>query len=292
MTRSPARPLWDNSPQRTYDESRFSVSYISATRDPVRFREECVLLAQAIAEEARGMPIYVCISGGIDSEVVCRSFVEAEVAFTPVVFRYKKHQRDDLGAIRRFVTSQKLQLKTIPFDEEEFVRNEMKIWAERYPISEPFVAFDMARIDRLDGCVVFGCGDVVLESTNGRVCSYELGSFFQPQLFINDERRTGCYQFFQGSSEIMLAALGDPIMRQWVHLQAAMGFSNSRQFKAYAFKKIWPDLELRRKWTGYERFAALYFEGQKVLNQRLTSNGDRYDLPLDQLLDQLRYQTG
>lgn len=288
MTRNPARPLWNKLPIRPRDESRFEVSYAAASRSPQTFRTECSLLAATLAEEARGMPIYVCISGGVDSEVVCRAFIEAGISFTPVVFRYKLHQRDDLGAISRFVTAQGLQLKTIPFDEEEFVRFELKNWANRYPISEPFAAFDMARIERLDGCVVFGCGDIVLESENGTLSSYELGSFFQPPIFMRDQKRPGCYQFFQGSSEIMLSAINDPIMQRWISLQARMKFPNSRQFKAYALKKIWPDLELRRKWTGYERFAALYFEGQKILQQSLSSNGDRFDLPLQALINQLQ----
>lgn len=288
MNRNPARPIWSGETKRPRNDSQFSVSYMPASRPAADFRTESAKLAAALGEEARGLPIYVCISGGVDSEVVCRSFLEAGVPFTPVVFRYNKHQRDDLASIRNFVTANGLRLKTIPFDEEKFLRDDLASWTTKYPISEPFVAFDMARIDRLDGYVVFGCGDIVLESKVGSIFSYELGSFFQPATFMSDENRPGCYQFFQGSAELMLAALNDPVFRRWIDLQPVMGFHDSRQFKAYALKKIWPDLELRRKWTGYERFAALYFEGQRRMHETLSSHGDQFHLPVNELLRQLQ----
>ena len=105
-----------------------------------------------------------------------------------------------------------LNLKTILFDEDVFIKNELNHWANLYPISEPFIAFDMARIAHLDGAVVMGCGDLVLESFSNEIVSIERGALFQAYDFIAKENRAGCYQFFQGSAEIMLAFLERPLV--------------------------------------------------------------------------------
>lgn len=287
MKRNPARPLWNEFSHRAPQATSFTVSYESVAREPFSFHEECRQLASAIATESTGLPLYVCLSGGVDGEVVCRSFLEIGVSFIPVVFEYKKHIQEDLRALRNFVTTHRLDLKTLPFDEESFLKNELPRWAERFPVSEPFIAFDMARIERLDGAVVFGCGDIVLEPSPTGIVSNERGALFQVYDYMEKEKRTGCYQFFQGSAEIMLAFLNEPIIQTWLKLQPEMQFTDSRQFKSYLYKNIWTDLEFRKKWTGYERFAELYLSAQAQLKEAFPID-DQCNLPLAELKSQLQ----
>lgn len=289
MRRNPAIPSWDGQSRRSNESKSFSLDYKRATRKHSDFRSECAELAKALAIEAKGVPLYVCLSGGIDGEVVCRSFVDAEVSFTPVLFEYKKHIREDLAHVLNFVKKHKLPLKRVVFDEVAFLKEEIFKWCQKYPISEPFVAFDMARMERLDGAVVFGCGDIVLESSASGIFSYERGSLFQAQDFMTDNKRAGCYHFFQGSAELILSFLNDPIIQKWLELQPIMKFENSRQFKSYMYKKIWPDIAIRKKWTGYERFAELYLTTQKFLQQENPIEQDRNDVELNKLFGQLVY---
>lgn len=276
MNRHPARFHWSGSCHRRSDSQRFDLTYgsVSKGRKTQDFFSEALSLALQIEQEAKGMPLYVCVSGGIDGEVVCRSFLQAGISFTPVVFEYKKHNRQDLSLLKSFIQSKGLQLKIIPFDEELFVKNELPQWCERYTISEPFIAFDMARIERLDGAVVFGCGDLILQDSSAGIVSLERGALFQVYEYMQTEKRVGCYQFFQGSAEIMWSFLNDPIMKKWLELQPRMQFKDSRQFKSYLYKKIWPDIELRKKWTGYERFAILYLTAQAELQKKFPIQDD------------------
>ena len=289
MTRYPAVPTWDGQAKRKLESKSFALTYRRATRKHFDFKSECMELAKSLALEANGLPLYVCLSGGIDGEIVCRSFMDAGLSFIPVVFEYKKHIWEDLTHVLNFVKQHRLPLKRVVFDEVAFLKEEIFKWSDKYPISEPLVAFDMERMDRLDGAVVFGCGDIVLEPSIGGLVSYERGSLFQAQDYIADNRRVGCYHFFQGSAEIMLAFLNDPIIQKWIELQPVMSFENSRQFKSYMYKKIWPDITLRKKWTGYERFAELYLTTQKSLHQANPIEQDRYDVELETLLEQLVY---
>lgn len=56
---------------------------------PGSFFSECVRAASLIAEKAGQKRILVAMSGGLDSEVVARSFLAAKVPFEAVIFRYE-----------------------------------------------------------------------------------------------------------------------------------------------------------------------------------------------------------
>lgn len=275
-----------------WTDTHFSVHFDRVKRAPLSFREECVRAAEELVAEARGLPLFVCVSGGIDGEVVARSMMEVGAAFTPVLFQYKKHRPDDLKNAHHFAKTFGLSLRVIDFDENTFFKGEFLKLAEQHALYEPFVAFDLKRMQMLDGFSVFGAGDIVLERRPGLdPVSFESGSLFQPERLFRAQGGKTCYRFFQSTAELMLSFLRDPIIAKWIEIHDELGMANSRQFKSYMYKSHWPDVVLRKKWTGYERFSGLYLEAQAQLHRQRPRYQDRYDLPLTRLLSELEIQS-
>src|SRR5687768_12507692 len=76
---------WFNKPERTH--SGFQVTFGKSVGTPGSFRDECVRAARLIGESTKE-PIVVALSGGVDSEVIARSFLEAEIPFKAVIVRF------------------------------------------------------------------------------------------------------------------------------------------------------------------------------------------------------------
>ena len=70
------------------DNDVWSITWSPATRTPVSFREECVLSAKLIGDSTTEK-IKVLMSGGKDSELTARSFIEAGIDFEGAVVRHE-----------------------------------------------------------------------------------------------------------------------------------------------------------------------------------------------------------
>ena len=103
---------------------KYQIQFSPCTRIPKSFKEECVLTAQYIYETVNE-PIVLLLSGGIDSEIVARSFLSAKIPFTATIFSYLPNRsREDIPWAINFCEANKIQYKVIPFDIINFFKSE------------------------------------------------------------------------------------------------------------------------------------------------------------------------
>lgn len=278
---------WSGRRERQLPSDRFELSYGPCRQEPRSFHEECLRAARLIGEAAGAEPISLMLSGGIDSEVMCRAFLEADVPFQAYSMRYQKPILADAFHAQDFCKQQGISLQWLDFDENHFLETELNRLAQEFKIHQPFAAFDIQRIKSVPGYFVFGAGDLVLEQKNGAITSYELGSFSLPRVYQIKHNRRGCYQFFQYTPELMLSFLLEPIMQHWLALAPRVGLENSRYWKTCLFRSIWPDITPRQKQTGYERFSVQYLQKEKELQTLYMYEQDQLAIPLNELLLQL-----
>ena len=71
-------------------ESQFSPTQFVNKVDPTNLPDESYYeaLKQSLVDLNKGQPILLYLSGGIDSELVAKALLDAQVPFTPVVFRW------------------------------------------------------------------------------------------------------------------------------------------------------------------------------------------------------------
>lgn len=280
---------WSGKSRRTAKEDVYEYRLPACSRIPLDFKSECLNAAKLIEKEAAGQKIKIFLSGGLDSEITARAFIDAGVSFEPVFMSYKRQLWDETYHANRFCQEMGLRLATIELDEDKFFDEDLERIAEQYFVNEPFAAFDIKRLELVDGYCVFGTGDLVLEWSQelGNIGSLEIGAMALPQIYLEKAQRKSCYQFFQYTPELMLSYLNEPVIQEWVRLAPEIGFQDVRYFKYHMYKKHWSNVFIRNKYYGYERFADQYFKAQQKLKNRFGYQGDRIHITYESLLNQL-----
>ena len=97
-------------------DGKYQVSYGRSAHQPDSFRAEVRNAAYEIglAAKASNLPVYVYMSGGQDSEVMARGFLEACVPFTPVLIRFENERNmHDIGHAIKFCERYGLRPKIV-----------------------------------------------------------------------------------------------------------------------------------------------------------------------------------
>ncbi len=236
------------------------------------------------------MPITVMMSGGIDSEIVARSFLSKKIPFTATIFSYLPNRsRDDIPWAIDFCKANGIKYEVIPFDIIQFFRVEAPDYFKRYKMHEPFAAVDIKRMELVDSYPVFGNGDVYIEykKETRNFYSVELGSYALPWVWQQEHSHPACWRFFKFTPEIQASFLLDPLTQHWLDNAPKMNWDNNRLWKIFFAKHHWPEMPIREKLTGYERLAGDYLELQEDLKKIYSYKRDKHYIPINQLIKDL-----
>lgn len=250
---------------RTQPTDQWWVSYGPCQREPLSFREECLLAAKDIEKAARGQPIWVLFSGGVDSEVALQSFYHAGVPVKAAILRFE----DDLNEhdIRyAFSACQKLQIPYQVFDlrVRDFWKGIGFDYARRTQCTTPQLITTMYLVDQLEGFVVLGSGEcyltkIVPEDYQPGISPYEPSSWqmWEREKIASWYRhfqvrgRAGAPGFFQYTPELILSYLKDPFVADLAN-NRRIGKLSTKTSKLAIYQQHF-ELEDRPKFTGFEK---------------------------------------
>ena len=241
---------------------------------PKSFKDECIRAAKLISQNAK-KPVMICFSGGIDSEVVVRSFqqanVEFEVGIMNLTFRDNNsiNYHDTIYALS-YVKKHNLKHTIINIDFEDFLRTQLLNNAKRYNTDYVGILLHYEMIKHFPNyhCVLGG-GDIQLQRHRNNGRPHLPGLYLEEEVvsiaLIDSAREIGndiSHRFFMQTPEIMLAWLLDYDIQHWIKYEYALAsvWTNMNYFgiKPYALYRHWPDMEIRLKYTGLEKFYDLY----------------------------------
>lgn len=251
----------------------FWVRYGQAEYYPTSFKEECVRAARLIGESAK-KPILIFFSGGIDSEIMVRSFQEAKVPFEVVVMKFKYRHDDHVNeheTKRAFeiAIQNNIVCHTVTVDLENYFRNTLPELCKRYKTNNwsKLIVTEIIKRYSEYHCVI-GDGKLALQrhKTNGR---RGLTGLYLEEEIVNiaaietaHQVGTNVYnRFFMYTPELMLAWLTDPLVSHWIQYENALNskYTNMNYYgiKTYMMYKHWPDMQIRPKYSGLERMMTL-----------------------------------
>ena len=280
-------------PHEKSETAHLWCDYSRCSREPLTFPEECLSAARLISVKAAelGRPVYVCLSGGMDSEVVALAFKAAGVPFTAITFRFDNAlNAHELRFVNRFVAQH--QIPHVFYD--------MKIlnWIKSAEAEEMFQGAQAASFNllphmklmdhiwfELGGLPVLGNGDMYLE--NGA----EGWKYVELEYMLSWYRhaiRRGVLDaigFFQFTPEITLSMLREPkLVRLGRNLDtyANKVYQTSKYVKYAIYRSHWPGLAMRAKYGGQE-FVQTQYEEQAALLLQARSDRfiDKYELTYD-----------
>jgi hypothetical protein len=250
----------------------FWTKYGQAEYIPTSFREECVRAAKLIAESTK-RPLLLCLSGGINSEIMARSFIEANIPFEVVILNYNYrfttsiNDHETKRAVQ-FVIENKVTCHTATLDIEDYFKNSLPELCAQYKTNKlsKLIVCEIIKQFPNYHCVMGG-DELLLKRhrTNGR--PGRNGVYVEEELMniAAIETAANCgttisSRFFIYTPELMLAYLQNPTVTQWVKYENALHNAfvsvNAYANKIYVSHDLWPDMTIRTKYSGFERIVS------------------------------------
>jgi hypothetical protein len=279
-------------------DSRFQFSH--CTRAPLSWIEELESAAMSLAESTT-RTIWICSSGGVDSETLCEIFFRLKLPFhvLTVEFADGKNAHDIVHA-KRWCEQHNVPQKLFPLDIFDFVKNEV----EQY-IREGYVAGELFRylmmkqvsiVDEMGGFGVLAGGEQLYHVEDSK----EVLTPADPYLALDITYTTPlewCRRhrvrhepyFYFSTPEIMLAwlriSLVDFVLN---HPDFFRHPTNKHALKNSVIRYHFPLQEWRNKYTGLEQVLNLDALVKEKLQAHFGARVQKTRLYVSELLQQLQ----
>ena len=286
------------------DSDQFFCRYSQCRRVPNSFKKECIQTARDIQEQSQNLnrTPFIFLSGGLDSEVVVKAFIDAAVKFKVISFRFKNNlSSHETYYIDKFVKKHNLDHQYYDIDPDWLVSEQAEQFAEQAQCSMSEMLPHMKLIkhvwDELNGFPVLGNGDLyvskdisvdwIFDRTKPKYqwnyIEYEYILAWNRFAIYNNI--LGSLNFFMHNPEIVLAMIKDSDMFRCINNQIVHKLS-SRSTKAVVYIKSWQDLEPRMKYHGSEKLGGRCIElNKKYISKFKTIK--KWSIPIDQFIKML-----
>ncbi len=278
----------------------FSVRFNACTREPLPWREEVYAAARAIHLKAK-KPIWVCSSGGIDSEVACRAFYDQDIPFSVLTLEHREGTNaHDIRFAVKWCEERGVSQKIVPIDMERFLTEDIEKYAERYIAIHPFRYFQLKLleiVEEMGGFAVLCSGEQIYHSDMSKkvltrsdmVISVSNGTAM-PLAWCTQHKTEHEPYFHFATPELCLSYIRQPLISfaldnpEYVFRHPV----NTYALKRMAYLSAWPDMEGRFKYHGYERLKeGLFQHAYDTLHKKFADRFVRVDIPVDEFERQL-----
>ncbi len=244
--------------ERNGIDQEFCVQYGKCEEPVMDWRYHCTQSAKQISEIYAGKPIYVCLSGGIDSEVVARSFLSANIRPKIIIIRHANdfNLHDFCWAVG-FCETEGLDYEFFDLDLIEFWESgEVYEYAKvAHGISPQMCTLlkIMQHVHDLGGVAVLGALEREFRYSK-KYNSWgltELENFACLYRYVIKTKINVVPSFFNWSPEILLSYMNDHLLNQ-IMKNTGKPYSRTSHAKSEIYSRYWP-LQKRQKYAGYEK---------------------------------------
>lgn len=273
-------------------KDRWTVAYGKSNRFGT-FYNECVKAAQLIQSKT-SKPIWLLFSGGIDSEVMVRSFLAAKIDFRVAILQFTDNLNlHDISYAVITCDQLGLEYKLHTLDIKKFWGSD-EFWkmADLSTSVSPQFISTMWLVNEIDGYSVIGSGEPYFVRSTVELTGWQDFTEFTGdtakegwdlwekekvaclfRYFIN-ARKEGCPAFFQYTPEIIDSFTFDPAMQSFFR-NAATNIKSTFQAKHSLYEQYFPLLK-RPKYTGFEKLAQEDAYYRKLLMERFAGRNAVY----------------
>jgi hypothetical protein len=272
--------------------SKFITSYSCGfDRDVGTFKEELYKAASSTLDFYPGLKPCVFFSGGVDSELILRSYIDIGADPLAYIVRYE----DDINAydVNMAVTVCKLlnvKYRIIDFNLKTFFENDAESIAAEAQIDRPRMLPHLKFTECADGLIIVGHSDVRWYRVDG---DYTKKGVWLAQDFEHDigcdkynilHNRAAIFQWWKWTPGLVISLTN----LNWFKKLVNDGYHKKEGInstKLIGFKEAFPDLISRTKYTGFENVEPLITEFENFL--KIKFNGLPYRGTIDRSIDQL-----
>ena len=285
---------------RKTPEDKWFVKYGRCERQPLNFHDECLATAKLIRNKT-DQPLHVMFSGGVDSEVVLRSFYENEIKIQVAILRYKNDLNiHDVSWAIVICDYLKIPYKIYDLDLIEFWNSPAADQlAQQTYCPSPQLLPAMWLIDQIPGYPIMGSGECLFVKNRPDDYVPGVSPYLRSDWMLYEKEkvaawyrhfiiknRTGCPGFFQYTPEIMLSYLQDPFVDDLIH-DRIVGKLSTESSKLKIYQQHFK-LYDRSKYTGFEKVTAEDAKYRAVLLQRYGNASEISKISTDDLKEMLK----
>lgn len=245
--------------RKQIDTKEFTINYNKKISKPLPSYKDALLYNARLMREMYNEPFDVCLSGGIDSEVVVRAFKELKIKHNTVIFRLENNYnyRDVQSAVE-LCTQLNVSYKIIDFNIQNFFENDAHDLFQQTFISKAARLPRLRWIDMLDNIPVFGDGEPYWKrekkddfSTKSK---WELilgEEGYSCSIYGKTSNRTVIGDWYEYTPELLLSYNYVPIVQKLLNDEIP-GKISCYSSRAEIHKHIWSDIIYKPKLVGYE----------------------------------------
>jgi hypothetical protein len=262
---------WHTGPDHLFDarHGKVNPSQVFDFRTEVNKTVECI--RASVSDE-----IFVTFSGGIDGEVICRSFIECGYKVTPLTYVYKYGVNEyDVGYARDFCKKFDIKGIEIEIDIMDFWHNQVDLYCEKYMLPHWICTWKAFLFDSFDGFLIQAQGWPQLLDVNGQLLIKEDSHHMNPLVLSG---QAGIGEFYKYRPELTYSWLTDPDVYRWSGLMQKPfeSIGQEKHFKFFALSKFYLDdkhpLALREKRTGMETIGKYANDAMHKCRKRYENN--------------------
>lgn len=249
----------------------------SCLYQPENFYQECLNTAQYIRDNTTG-PLMVSLSGGIDSEVICRSFMALEIEFEVFTLRYSDDSNhNDIQYAIDFCNANQIKQHIHTVDFSHIYDKKMNAWiADGYLATNIFRYLQLYIIETITNLgynPVLGSGEQRYQFQNNII-----GITLRPEIvnalrFGSKTGKSVWPYFFMCKPEIVSAFLLESDVKRIIGALKSCNLLISQALKKTVYTKYFPELMNRPKYSGFELHSS---ERRKIQEKNIKSFGDPY----------------
>lgn len=252
---------------------------------PTSFKEESLRVARLIKEKAGNKDIWISLSGGIDSEFIARTFLEAGIPFKAATLVYKNGiNQYDNDYCRQFSKEVGIDLVEYEIDLVEWFENKMGDVAFNLKSVSPQFPTHTWLWDQLDGFIVAGHGDPIFTKKNNtwyfQVREKE-DTIYRWAEYRNRSAATGFYAY---TPEILLSFVLEPEIS---NMFLSPIYDDIVQVKYKVYERCFPDMKRREKKTGFEEFKEVENIYRSHLLESLPNNNRVFRQKIETFVEKL-----
>jgi hypothetical protein len=274
----------------------FWVKFKPCLSAPKTWKEEIYSAARSITGTST-KPLWLCFSGGIDSEVMCRAFYDQGIHFSVLTLEHAaRTNRHDISYAKKWCAQRGVSQRIVPIDMGEFLNSDVRAYAEQGYISAQIFRYIQIRlletVEGFGGQAVLGGGEQLYDrdpdAPYGTRLPFEVG--YAVPLEWSRRNKTHHHPYFYFSTpELVASYLQIPLVAFAIqHGELFAHPNNKKLLKRMAYQSVWNDLEPRPKYNGFENISPSRKDANDLLRRTFGTQLQTYQLPVPKLIEQLQ----
>ena len=269
----------------------FQTHFTKYTKKVGSFKEELLNAAKSTMDHVSGN-IVILFSGGVDSEIMLRAFLDIGVIPKVVIIRFENdYNIYDVSYAVTICSMLGVPYSIIDFNLQNFYENDAERISELAQIDRPGALPYCKILEMIDGFPVMGNGDLTPWRTNdnystkgtwmNRCWEFDIGW----SKFLRQIDKPGIAEWLKWTPGLVISYLNTKWFNKLIN-DEYYGKLGPSSTKILGYREAYPDLIDRKKQTGFENIKHLKDEFENHLEKKF--NGFPYRQAADRTIEELR----